>query len=115
MKSTIEIFYVKEYGKFLYENLSLLFNNFDSELFDFKKSHELVETTYKDIGVQTYSDILESIFYFYNWIDNDPEEFQFIGTDHSSMSVGDIVGINEEYYICAFIGWKKINSVKEGE
>lgn len=58
--------------------------------------------------------ILEAHFELFNWVHSgfqptDPEiRFNRNGADHTSMSVGDIIEINGQKYLCAPAGWEKV-------
>lgn len=61
--------------------------------------------------------ILEVMFELFNWVNEeiqpDNKELGFYKPEsvfHTSMSVGDIVEINNEKYICDSIGWKKLRA-----
>ena len=61
------------------------------------------ETEYNDCICPEDKVFLEAIFDILN---NEPRPSKFTGR---SMSVGDIVTINDRAYICYMVGWIKIN------
>jgi hypothetical protein len=61
------------------------------------------------------SDILESLFELFNWVHEgfqpNDSEIGFNKPDsikHTSLSVNDIVEINETKYLCNSVGWKRL-------
>lgn len=59
--------------------------------------------------------LLDVVFSYFNWVQFNGEapkhinDYAQANNTHASMSVGDIVKINETYYMCAFSGWTEIN------
>jgi hypothetical protein len=76
-----------------------------------------VEVKSSEIDDEGYPDVYElmnELFHIYNFsgarvITQMVRNGELEGIDHSSMSVGDIIKINEEIYIVEGIGFRKIN------
>ncbi len=68
---------------------------------DYNKVYEYIETF--DDNIVSSNQKLEVIFEKFNI--NRPEDFK-----GHSLSVGDIVFLGEQAYVCDMIGWKKISA-----
>ena len=55
----------------------------------------------------TVENILEVVFGMFNHGSNSESEL-FLKSNYRSLSVNDIVGINDKYYLCESFGWKEV-------
>ena len=73
------------------------------------KSFEIEDVLYPDVN-----ELMNELFEMYNFsmariVTQMVREGELEGIDHSSMSIGDIIKVNEELYIVEGIGFRKIN------
>lgn len=116
MKSKIEIYYL------CYENTPSSFVikqyikvNVSND--EFKKYYIKVFENECDDNLKENKIIfkhLESLFSLFNFeknplINDDSQKFIINNKLHTSMSIGDIIKINEQYYCCAAMGFEKFN------
>jgi len=57
----------------------------------------------------TVDSILESAFAMFNHGSGSESEL-FLKSNYRSLSVNDIVGINDKYYLCLSFGWKEVTA-----
>ena len=57
----------------------------------------------------TVENILEVVFGMFNHGSNSESEL-FLKSNYRSLSVNDIVGINDKYYLCESFGWKEVTA-----
>lgn len=80
----------------------------DSEKKQYKIGDYKIVYQYETIAVEeSIEDLLENIFMLFNRSEK-PEEYK-----GHSLSVGDIVELDNNLYICDSIGWNKIEWVKD--
>lgn len=73
------------------------------------KSFEIEDVLYPDVN-----ELMNELFQLYNFtmariITEKVRAGELEGIDHSSMSIGDIIRLNEDLYIVEGIGFRKIN------
>ena len=88
----------------IYQQNNPTFHVLDGQKFKKEDYHVVYRTTEDDETYKGQPDnhILEDLFSFFN-SGNYPEDYK-----GHSMSVGDIVQLNEKLYVCASLGWKQI-------
>lgn len=79
-----------------------------------KPTPDIIETDYKVIwqGEVTDATTPEDIFLKFNAL---PVPFRLPpGIRHTSMSIGDVIQLGEQYYVCMPIGWERISTSQRG-
>lgn len=83
----------------------------DTELLKKLKEHD-IGNTHQILAVHPIEDTEQIFIYFQgdNWSPHGEarELIKTLGLNHTSMSTGDIVVINDDYYFCDTIGWIKL-------
>lgn len=83
------------------EDVEYSFRNFDKTKFNIKDYQKVYELDIDDTPMLLYTDILEEVFCIFNM--NSPKDF----TGHS-LSVSDVVFIDDKGYYCDSFGWSTI-------
>jgi hypothetical protein len=86
------------------------------------KTHKLIPAIlYRDDSYSSKLELCEAAFNFFNWVHSNftaPSEVNSFCRDnetHASMSVGDIVQINDTYWLCKSFSFQEItNEVQHG-
>lgn len=99
-KRHVVIYQIKDIGAVDYA-----FRSFDKSKFNFKDYHKVYEM---DVDDGFYVDILETLFSMFNQYHTRPKDFK-----GHSLSVSDIVVIDDKGYYCDAFAWSNMGDMNE--
>jgi len=115
----VSIFYLNENARYFDSSESIVIMSYNEngrqmheEELSIEKHYTQVTTTF-EWETDDVDGFLEELFHMYNTgmvrvISNRIQLGEVVGVGHSSMSVGDVIGLDNEFYIVEGIGFRKL-------